>query len=79
MKFSAACLPLFLASVIASPVETRTDVSLVKRSHPKRGAAYNAAGAVNPLASTYVLCSSGVEYIYNMYTLVCHGRTIGEK
>jgi hypothetical protein len=26
-------------------------------AHPKRGAAYNAPGAVNPLASTYACCS----------------------
>jgi hypothetical protein len=54
MKFSFAILAVFLASASASPVlEARSDVSIVERgtAHPKRGAAFNTAGAVSPLAA----------------------------
>jgi hypothetical protein len=54
MKFSFAILAVFLASASASPVlETRSNVTITERgtAHPKRGAAFNTAGAVNPLAA----------------------------
>jgi hypothetical protein len=54
MKFSFAILAVFLASASASPVlEARSDVAIVERgtAHPKRGAAFNTAGAVSPLAA----------------------------
>jgi hypothetical protein len=58
MKFTFAILAVLLASVSATPVlETRNDLAIIERSsnHPKRGAAFNAAGAVSPLASKWVI------------------------
>jgi hypothetical protein len=57
MKFSFAIVAVFLASASASPVlEARSDVAIVERgtAHPKRGAAFNTAGAVSPLAARSV-------------------------
>jgi hypothetical protein len=53
MKSTFSMLAVLLASVTATPVlETRGDAALIKRgsAHPKRGAAFNSAGAVDALA-----------------------------
>jgi hypothetical protein len=50
MKSAFAVIALLVASVIATPIEPTNEVALVKRKSAKRGAAYNAANAINPLA-----------------------------
>jgi hypothetical protein len=69
MKLITAFFAFLVAKDAAVLDDAVTDMALLDQAvndigqldqtvldHPKRGAAYNAPGAVNPLASTYDLC-----------------------